>query len=192
MLQRKIIIGFLILVSTALLTGCSVLPDAMVPTHRLILTTQTDRLLNPDEQGRAGPLVVSLIQLKTADAFQSAEFDAVYKDPKTVLAADFVAISQITLQPNTTCVVTLNVLKDVKFIAVMGVYQNPALVSWRYVIPITSTWGAEKMALRFTRRGILEYDPLAGYKFNQPNMSMPNAQGSIEADAKYKVLSNNN
>jgi type VI secretion system protein VasD len=189
MLQQKIIIVFLILLSTALLTGCSVLPNAMLPTHRLILSAQTDRLLNPDEQGRAGPLVVSLIQLKTADTFQSAEFDAVYKDPKTVLAADFVALSQITLQPNTTGVITLNVLKDVKFIGVIGVYQNPALVSWRYVIPVTSTWGVEKMALRFTRRGILEYDPLAAYKFNQPNVSAPNVQGSIEADAKYKLLS---
>ena len=192
MLKRKFIACFFILVITVLGTGCSVLPDAMLPTHRLILSAQTDRLLNPDEQGRAGPLVISLIQLKTADAFQSAEFAVLYKDPKTALAADFVAVSQVTLQPSTTGIITLNVLKDVKFIGVMGVYQNPELVKWRYVIPITSTWGAEKMALRFTRRGILAYDPLAGYTFNQPNLSVPNAQGSIEADAKYKVLSSNN
>ena len=191
MFQRKFIMWFFILGSAVFLTGCSTLPDAILPTHRLILSTQTDRLLNPDEQGRAGPLVVYFIQLQKADTFQSGEFEAMYKDPKTVLAADYVAVSQITLQPNTTGVLTLNVLKDVKFIGVMGIYQNPSLVSWRYVIPMKSTWGAEKAVLRFTRRGILEYDPLAGYKFDQPNVSAPTPQGSLEADAKYKVLSSN-
>ena len=59
--------------------------------------------VNPDENGRASPIFLQVIELRDTTAFERADYLKIYQDARTELAASFINSTEIgPLFPNTT------------------------------------------------------------------------------------------
>lgn len=93
--------------------------------------------LNPSVNKRPSPLVLRIYELKSATAFNSADFVALYERDKAELAADIVSRDEIILQPGETRPVAAKTLApEVKFIGVMGAFRDLERAQWRSVVAV--------------------------------------------------------
>lgn len=185
------IIGFII-ISALVLTSCSTVKQAVLPNHYLVIMTQTSKNLNPDEAGRPSPLAVYFIQLSSAEAFRSADFFALYDNPKAALGSDYIAMSKLNLTPSTTGRVTLQLHPGVQYVGVVAAFSNQQDAIWRLDLPITSDWGREKLRVRFGRDTVQQYSALqSGEDFDiaKPKFKLNAPKGSRGPDINYEVLS---
>jgi type VI secretion system protein VasD len=97
---RWMAIGWLLLMVCLVLQGCSTAPTRKEPLQ-LKLLIETSGNLNSDEQGRAAPVMVRVYELKSAAAFDSADFFTLQNEDKNVLAADLLAVDEFIMRPGT-------------------------------------------------------------------------------------------
>lgn len=182
----------LIIIGMLTLVGCSSVMQALLPNHYLVIMTQTSKNLNPDENDRPSPLFVYFIQLKAAETFRTADFFALYDDPKKALAADYISSSKLNLTPSTTGRIIIQLQPGVKYVGVVAAFSNQQDAQWRLDLPITSEWGREKLRVRFTRDTVQQYTVLetgSDLDAKRPKVKLKIPQGTRGPDINYEVLS---
>jgi type VI secretion system protein VasD len=92
--------------------------------------------LNLSVSQRPSPLLLRIYELRSATAFNQADFMSLYQSDQATLAADLVAREEIMLQPGETRPFTRQLAADTRFIAVVGVYRNLERATWRAVVPV--------------------------------------------------------
>lgn len=92
--------------------------------------------LNPDLDGTPLPTVVRLYQLAALERIEQADFDALWDDPKDVLAEDVLASRELTLFPGNTQRLQVELRPDVRFLAAMAVVRQPTGTQWRALMPL--------------------------------------------------------
>jgi type VI secretion system protein VasD len=179
------------LVGALALTSCSTAKQAVLPNHYLVIMTQTSKNLNTDENGRPSPLLVYFIQLKDAEAFRTADFFALYDNPKQALGADYISLSKLNLTPSTTGRVTIQLNPGVKYVGVVAAFSNQQEAIWRLDLPITSDWGREKLRVRFNKDTVQQYTALqdGNLDIDKPKVNLKIPKGSRGPDINYEVLS---
>ena len=81
--------------------------------------------------------MLRIYELKSATAFNSADFVALYERDKAELAADIVSRDEIILQPGETRPMAAKTLApEVKFIGVMGAFRDLERAQWRSVVAV--------------------------------------------------------
>ena len=116
------------------LGGCASAPK---PTQVTGGSIEGSAQLNPSVTKRPSPLVVRIYELKSATAFNSADFVALFERDKAELAADIVSRDEIVLQPGEARPIAAKTLSpDVKFIAVMGAFRDLERARWRSVASV--------------------------------------------------------
>ena len=177
-----------------LLTSCGVY-QAVMPEHRMVIMIETAQVLNPDNSngGAAAPLSVYFYQLKDVDTFNSADFFSLYEKGKDTLGGSLITISKVDLTPSTSARLTLGLTKDTKFIGVVAAYRDQDNTRWRMVLPVTSSWGREKLHLAFKQTGVDTFHVFdSGSDLNvkmppKPNFGMPSDTSG--PNMQYEVLS---
>jgi type VI secretion system protein VasD len=168
-LIRRIFLVPLLFLLISALGGCAAITQAVLPEHHVNVMIQTDKLLNPDETGRPSPLVVYFYQLRDIEIFNEADFFNLYDKGKQTLGAEYVTVSKVSMTPATSARLTLHILPGVKYIGMVAAYNNMQGIKWRDVLKLDSTWGREKLRVRFTRRGIMPYSIIdTGTNLNKP------------------------
>jgi len=89
--------------------------------------------VNPDNSGRASPVVVRLFQLRNDGEFATADFFALYDKEKETLGASFISREEYVLNPGETRSLELAVNPDARFIGALAAYRDIRSAQWRAV-----------------------------------------------------------
>lgn len=108
---------------------------------------QASAQLNLSDSRRPAPLQLRVYELKTAAAFNGADFMALYQNDQAALGADVVAREEMMLQPGETKPIKKSVSPDTKFIGVFGAYRAIEKATWRVVVPV-QTGKAQTLTIR--------------------------------------------
>jgi type VI secretion system protein VasD len=97
---------------------------------------QAEKTLNPDDTGRPSPIRVRLYELKSATAFNSADFFSLYDRDKEVLAADLVMREELQVEPGMEKEMSKRPGPDTKFLAVLAAYHDIEHATWRATLEL--------------------------------------------------------
>ena len=93
--------------------------------------------LNPDASGQALSVVVRIYQLKDKGRLESADYRAVWKSDKEILADDFLDRQERMIQPGAQESVEIRANPMAAYLGVVALFQNPTGDTWRRIIPIS-------------------------------------------------------
>jgi type VI secretion system protein VasD len=89
--------------------------------------------VNPDDRGRAAPIVVRIYELKNDGAFNAADFFTLQTRDKTVLADDVVKRDELQLRPGEHRKVVRRPDPATTAIGVIAAYRDLPNAGWREV-----------------------------------------------------------
>jgi type VI secretion system protein VasD len=119
----------LAVLAVALLAACIHKQPVEAPVS-FTLHVQATSDINPDSNGRASPVVVRVYQLRSGNAFQAAEFFAIYDHDKQTLAADLMASNEYVLKPGEALDLVLKAEKDTHTIGVLAAFRDLRNSQW--------------------------------------------------------------
>lgn len=134
-----------------LLAGCASPSPAKVSG-----TLQAVAALNPSVNQRPSPLRIVLYELKSAAAFNKADFMALYQADQATLGGEFVAREELTLQPGETRTYARTLAPETRFLGVLAVYRDLERATWRTSVVVqpgkehTLTLRADRLAVSAT------------------------------------------
>lgn len=92
--------------------------------------------LNPNAQGRASPVVVRIFELSAAQAFDSADYAALFEHPGDALKHDLVAQEEFVLRPGDIQQHNRSVQPQVQALGVAAAYRDLEHAAWRLTVPV--------------------------------------------------------
>ena len=125
-------------------TGCSsTAPKATSVSGNVVAATD----LNPSVTQRPSPLLLRIYELKSAAAFNQADFMALYQGDAAALGAEMVAREELTVQPGESRPLNKPLSADTRFIGVFAAYRDVNKARWRAVLPVQAG-KAQKLTIR--------------------------------------------
>ncbi|KWA22587.1 hypothetical protein WT37_06650 [Burkholderia territorii] len=137
--------------TAALLSGCGAwqsVKNTTVDATRAIFNAKVKQMnlviesraaLNAHEQGQSLPVVLRVYQLKDTKVFEKAVYVQLLDDDSTLLKADLLASTEVTLAPGATVKLSAPMADDTQVVGVVGFFRNQRDAEWRLVIP-KSQW----------------------------------------------------
>jgi type VI secretion system protein VasD len=110
------------------LAACASKPPKPAPTHARFVVSAD---VNPDNSGRASPIVVRLFQLRNDGEFAAADFFPLYEKEKETLGASLITREEYVLSPGETRAFDLPVNPDARFLGVIAAYRDIHAAHWR-------------------------------------------------------------
>ena len=92
--------------------------------------------MNPGPDGADRPVTLSLLRLRDAGAFNSADYFALQDDAAGVLAADLVGMDQLAVAPGGSASKTLTFEPEATQLGVVASLRDPSGRIWRTATPI--------------------------------------------------------
>lgn len=104
---------------------------------RLDLSIAAAKDVNPDDKGRAAPIVVRVYELKNDGVFKLEDFFSLQDKDKTVLADDLTARDEILLRPGDTKTIRRKSDPATTVIGILAAYRDLPNTVWRatYELP---------------------------------------------------------
>ena len=122
------------LAAAVLLGACASKPP---PPASVAGTIAASPEVNPSASRRPSPILVRVYELKSAAAFNGADFMSLYQRDQASLAADMLAKEEYTLSPGESKTFAKTLSPDTRFLGVVGAYRDLEHAKWRSVVPIT-------------------------------------------------------
>ncbi|KML49294.1 membrane protein [Burkholderia cepacia] len=126
------------LASVVLLSACASGEPKPKQPIRLEMTVEAKIDVNPDDRGRAAPIVVRLYELKNDIAFEATDFFTLQTQDKTVLGDDVVKRDEVQLRPGEHRAIVRRPDPETTAIGVIAAYRDLPNAVWRavYTMPI--------------------------------------------------------
>ena len=121
-----------LLCMVAALAACSSAPKPTPLTGSIEAAAQ----VNPSVSKRPSPVLVRVYELKSATAFNSADFVSLYQSDQATLAADLVGRDEFMLSPGQSRPYAKTVAPEVRFIGVMAAFRDIERAQWRSVVAL--------------------------------------------------------
>ena len=138
------------LLAALLVVGCGTSPPKPAKVNG---TIQAAAGLNPSVSDRPSPLRMRVYELKSATAFNQADFMSLYQSDQAALGPDLAAREEFILQPGETRPWVKTLGADTRFIGIVALYRDLERSVWRTVVPVQP--GREyKMAIRADVRAL--------------------------------------
>jgi type VI secretion system protein VasD len=118
-----------------LLSGCAGAPKPPPPTV-IELTLEVAADANPDARGRASPIIVRLLELKSLAAFDSADFFSLFEKDQATLGSELVAREEFQFQPKDTRKLQRTLQSDTRHVAVIAAFRDLERAKWRAAIAV--------------------------------------------------------
>ncbi|OZG70980.1 type VI secretion system-associated lipoprotein [Hahella sp. CCB-MM4] len=125
-----------------LIAGCSTVGGVVGrdTTVTLNITTATD--INPDEDGRASPVILNFYALENERQFEQEDFIALYQDPDAVLGRDLIFTTKFKeFTPGEERTESLVVDDRTRYIGIMAEYIRYEDAATKIVMPIDANTG---------------------------------------------------
>jgi len=103
--------------------------------------------LNPSVTQRPSPLMIRIYELKSAAAFNQADFMSLYQSDQVTLGADLLAKEEMMLQPGESRQYTKKLSAETRFLGVFGAYRNLEQATWRSIAAV-QPGQSQKIAIR--------------------------------------------
>lgn len=116
-----------------LVSGCGTTPPKPAKVNGTIEAAEG---LNPSVSARPSPLRMRVYELKSAAAFNQADFMALYQSDQTVLATDLTAREEFTLQPGEKRPWVKTLGAETRFIGIVALYRDLERAVWRTIVPV--------------------------------------------------------
>jgi type VI secretion system protein VasD len=127
------------------LVGCGSAPPSPKeePADLRIQLIASDNV-NPDDKGRAAPIMVRVYELKSGAALQAADFFTLQEDERKAIGGDLLVVDEFILRPGDRKTIERRANPSTKVIGVVAGYRNLGKSIWRDVYPLRSptksTW----------------------------------------------------
>ena len=118
------------------LIGCASKPPPPPPPTEIIGVVQATPNVNPSVSKRPSPLLIRIYELKTATAFNSADFVSLYQRDQAELGAEMVTRDEIILNPGDTRPWNRTAAPETRFIGVFAAYRDLDRAKWRGVVAL--------------------------------------------------------
>ena len=99
-------------------------------------TIQASAQVNPSASKRPSPLLVRIYELKSAAAFNNADFMSLYQRDQTELSTDLLGKDEFVLAPGESKPYAKTLSPDTRFLGVMAAYRNLEHSKWRSVVAV--------------------------------------------------------
>lgn len=120
-----------------LAAACSTAPATKEQT-RLDIRIEATTGMNPDDEGRAAPVLVRVYELRNAAAFDAADFFALQNDSKNTLGADVLAVDEYLLRPGESQLIQRKSRPETVAIGVLAAYRDLGHAVWRRTWPLAA------------------------------------------------------
>lgn len=131
------------------LTACASKP--VVSQVKLSVAAGAD--VNPDARNRPSPITVRVYALKSAAAFEAADFFSLFEKDAAVLGGDVVSREELLMRPGDSKPLEMKLPPEAKALAVFAAYRDLDRARWRAVRMIEV--GREvKLQIKVTARQI--------------------------------------
>ena len=121
------------LAAAALLGACASKPP---PPASVTGTVVASPQVNPSASRRPSPILVRVYELKSAAAFNGADFMSLYQRDQASLAADMLAKEEFTLSPGESKAFAKTLAPDTRFIGVVAAYRDLEHAKWRTAVAV--------------------------------------------------------
>ncbi|MDA8586567.1 type VI secretion system lipoprotein TssJ [Rhodobacteraceae bacterium] len=112
--RRNVVLGAC---ATLALSACG-------PEPALTISAQGVAGMNPGPDGADRPLVIQVVQMSSAGAFDAADFFSL-QDPATALGGDFISAEQIVLSPGAAQSVTVPIAAGATLVGFVAGFRSP-------------------------------------------------------------------
>ena len=92
--------------------------------------------MNPGPDGADRPVTLSLLRLRDAGAFMSADMFALQEDPAAALGADLIGMDQLAIAPGGTASKTITFEPEATQLGLLALLRDPAGKVWRLTTPV--------------------------------------------------------
>lgn len=89
--------------------------------------------VNPDDKGRAAPILVRVYELKSEGAFEAADYFSLYNNDKALIGSDLLVRDEFILRPGDVKTIRRKSHPDLAAIGVVAGYRDLAQADWRAV-----------------------------------------------------------
>ncbi|MFT6895918.1 MAG: type VI secretion system protein VasD [Paraglaciecola sp.] len=122
-----------------LLSGCgatNLVKDVYSTITNADITLRAEANINPDIDGRPSPVLVRIYELKSATAFNNADFFALYDRDVAELAADFVKRDDLELKPLQVIELSRELAPETRYLGIIAAFRSINDAKWKQVIEI--------------------------------------------------------
>lgn len=128
MVSARNALHVLLLLLAAALAGCGSAP----PKPTVIQTAvEVDAGVNPDVRGRASPVILRVLELKSLAAFEGADFFSLFDRDKETLGAELVGREEYILQPGEKKRFERTLQPETRFVGVVAAFRDLERARWR-------------------------------------------------------------
>ncbi|MBJ2159129.1 type VI secretion system lipoprotein TssJ [Variovorax sp. IB41] len=100
---------------------------------RLDITITAEAGVNPDDKGRAAPILVRLYELKSEGTFESADYFSLSGNDKALIGSDLLVRDEFILRPGEVKTIRRKSHPDLGAIGIVAGYRDLAQADWRVV-----------------------------------------------------------
>lgn len=117
----------------ALLAGCASSPP---PPTQVTGTIQASPQIDPSSSKRPSPLPIRVYELKSAAAFNNADFMALCQRDQTELSTEMVGKEEYVLNPGDSKTFAKMLAPETRFIGVVAAFRDLEHAKWRGIVAI--------------------------------------------------------
>lgn len=122
-------------VMASVIAGCASAPPPPTPTE-ITGMLQASAQINPSVSKRPSPLLVRVYELKSATAFNNADFVSLYQRDAAELGAEMVGREEFTVNPGDSRPLTKMGAPETRFVGVFAAFRDLDHAKWRGVVAI--------------------------------------------------------
>lgn len=122
----------LVLAAALLIAACSSPPKPTV----VSATLQAGAAVNPDLRKRASPIVIRVYELKSAAAFEAADFVSLFDRDQATLAAEMAGREEFILRPGESKPWQKTLGAETKFIGVLAAFRDIERARWKSIVAV--------------------------------------------------------
>ena len=100
---------------------------------KLDITVAAEAGVNPDDKGRAAPIMVRIYELKSEGTFEFADYFSLHGNDKSLMGSDLLVRDEFILRPGDVKTIRRKSHPDLAAIGVVAGYRDLAQADWRAV-----------------------------------------------------------
>lgn len=100
---------------------------------KLDITITAAADVNPDDKGRAAPILVRLYELKSEGTFESADYFSLQSNDKALIGSDLLVREEFIMKPGEVKTIRRKSHPDIEAIGVLAGYRDLPQADWRVV-----------------------------------------------------------
>lgn len=125
---------------TLLLLACADTPEQPAPPPPTLVDIQINsaKLINPDADGKASPVVLRIYELREESGFVGADFFALFEKEQAVLAADLVRKQELVIRPGENKTLKIEPDTGTRLLGFFAAFRKLDNAGWRSLAVLTA------------------------------------------------------